>query len=117
MRRSSAAPRTTLAPADAAVAQAAEAHVHRGGLGVAQALAAREQLLERVREQLIRRHVLAAREQLTGGDLVEDGGHLVVPGVAGAARRLRAPHGLLERAAVSAHERDLMAARSARRRP
>ena len=38
-----------------------ELHVHRGRLGVSEALAAGEQLLERVREQLVGGHVLPAR--------------------------------------------------------
>src|SRR5262249_6455433 len=48
----------------AAVQQAAQLHVHDGGLGVPQPFAAGEQLFERVRQELIRRHVLASGEQL-----------------------------------------------------
>ena len=39
---------------------------------VAPALGLREQLLQRMRQQLIRRGVLAPAHELAGGDLVED---------------------------------------------
>src|ERR1700676_1936705 len=47
-------------------------HVHRGSLGVTPALGLRQQLLQRMRQQLIRRGVLAPAHELAGGDLVED---------------------------------------------
>src|SRR6202049_4602493 len=94
----------------ASVAHPEQSHVHRGGFGVAHPLAAREELLEGMREQLVGRHVLPAREQFTGGDFVQDGRHLVVP-------RLRIQHVLLEGldrllqlAVIAAHQRNLMAA-------
>ena len=62
------------------VAKAAKAHVHRRGFAVALSLASGEELLEDVREQLVGGHVLAPRHELTGGDLVENGRGLVVPG-------------------------------------
>ena len=61
-----------------AVAKTAEPHVHRRGFAVPQSFASREQLLEHVRQQLIGGHVLAPGHELTGRDLVEDGGHLVI---------------------------------------
>src|ERR1700674_4902439 len=66
-------------PSGASITHPEQSHVHRGGFGVAHPLAAREELLERMREQLVGRHVLPAREQFTGGDFVQDGGHFVVP--------------------------------------
>ena len=104
-------PATNASFAARAVAPGDELHVDRGGLRVAQPLAAREQLLERVRQQLVRGHVLPAPEQLAGRDLVEDGRHLVV-----AASRvfrtssLESLDGALELAVVAARQSDLMAA-------
>src|SRR5947207_3075783 len=48
-----------------------ELHVHRGRLGVPKALAAGQQLLERMGQQLVCDHVLPAGHQLAGCDLVE----------------------------------------------
>ena len=59
------------------VPHAAEAHVHRRGFGVALTLAPRQQLLEDVRQHLVRGHVLAAAEQFAGGDLVQNRRDLV----------------------------------------
>ena len=57
-------------------------HVDVSGLGVAKAFAACEQLLQRVRQQLIRRGVLAAAEQFACRDLVQDSGQFVGSGFA-----------------------------------
>src|SRR5687767_9863505 len=64
----------------AAITPSDKLHVHRGGFGISQALAAGQELFERVREQLIRGHVLSAPEQFAGRNLVENRGHLVIPG-------------------------------------
>ena len=58
-------------------------------------LAAREQLLEGVREQLVRCHVLTPPEQFAGGDLVENGRHLVVAQQAVEHVAFKFLHGLL----------------------
>ena len=62
----------------ARIAPGDELHVDRGGFRVAQPLAACEQLLEGVRQELVREHVLPAPEKLPGRDLVEDCRHLVI---------------------------------------
>ena len=57
-----------------------KSHVHHGGFAVALPLAADQELLEDVREQLIGGHVLPSCQELAGGDLVENGRRFVVPG-------------------------------------
>ena len=52
-----------------AITVVAKAHVHRRGFGVALALATREELFERVAEELVRRHVLAAADQAPAATL------------------------------------------------
>ena len=93
-----------------AVSPRDELHVQRRRFGVALSLAPRQQLLEGVRQQLVRRHVLASPEQLAGRHLVEDGGHLVVRRAAVENVPLECVDGALELAVVAAHQSDLMSA-------
>ena len=86
----------------------------RGGLGVSLALASGQQLLQGVREQLVRGHVLTAPEQLAGRDLVEDGGHLVVSRQAVEDVVLEGLHRCLESPVIAARQRNLVAAPSSR---
>ena len=84
------------------VTPAGELHVDGDGLSVALALAARQQLLERVREELIGDHVLATREQLASRDLVQNGGHLVIARQAVQDVVLEALNRLLQATVISA---------------
>ena len=81
-----------------------------GGLGIAEPLAARQQLLQRMREQLVREHVLPTAEQLAGRDLVEHGGHLVIAREAIEHVALERLHGVLQATVIPASQCDLMAA-------
>jgi hypothetical protein len=78
--------------------------------GVPLSLAPCQQLLERVRQQLVRRHVLASPEQLADCHLVEDGGHFVVRRAAVENVPLECVHGALELPVIAAHQSYLMAA-------
>ena len=94
----------------AAVAPRNELHVHGRGLGVAEPLAARQHLLEGVRQQLVGRHVLTAAEQFGRRYLVENRGHLVVPLEAVEDVTFKVLDGTLQLPVVSAHETDLVPA-------
>ena len=86
----------------ARVPPAGELRVHGDSLSVALSLAARQQLLEGVREELIGDQVLASREQLASRDLVQNGGHLVIPRLAVQDVVLEALNRLLQATVISA---------------
>src|SRR2546427_1471550 len=85
-----------------------QTHVHRGHLGVPTALGLREQLLQRMRQQLIRHGILAPAHELAGGNLVEDGRQLMVGTHGTQDVVLEQLHDALEASSVAAHERDLV---------
>src|SRR5438105_7459022 len=85
-----------------------QTHVHRGRLRVASALRLREQLLQRMRQQLIRRGVLAPANQLASGDLVEDRSQLMQRSDGAQDVVLEQLYYALETPSVAAHERDLV---------
>src|SRR3954447_24512662 len=61
-----------------AISHPEELHVHRSRLRIPKALTTGQELLERMGQQLICDHVLAARYQLAGCDLVEICGELAI---------------------------------------
>ena len=61
------------------IAPRGQLHIDRRGLRVSLPFAPRQHLFERVRQELIRGHVLTTGQQFAGGDLVEDRRHLVEP--------------------------------------
>ena len=87
-----------------------ELHVERRRFRISLPLAPREQLLERVRQQLVGRHVLPASQQLAGRNLVENGGHLVIRRAAVQHVSFECIDGTLELTVVAAHQADLMTA-------
>ena len=72
-RRSAPAPESRLAVRGAAVAQAAELHVHRGGFGVARSLVLDDELLGHRGEELEAGLLLSRLDEDRAADLVEDG--------------------------------------------
>ena len=70
----------------------------------------REELLENMRQELVGGHVLAPGHELTGRDLVEDGGGVVIPGGLTDDIALQLVDRALQPAAVSANEADLVSA-------
>ena len=85
-----------------------QTHVHRGHLGVAPALRLRKELLQRVREQLIRRGILSSAHELPGSDLVEDCGQLMQGAYGTQDVVLQQLHNTLETAAIAADQCDLV---------
>src|SRR5438094_210311 len=93
-----------------ATAHAQQLHVHRCHFGITGSFTTGQELFQRMREQLIRGHILTPREQFAGSHFVQNRSHFMIArrGVEHIVfERLRS---LLQVAVVAAHERDLMTA-------
>src|SRR5712691_1833487 len=96
------------APNVAAPLHRHEPHIHRGHFGVAPALGLREQLFQRMRQQLIRGGILAPAHELRRGDLVEDGRQLMEGAERAQDVVLEQLHHALKASPVSTHQADLV---------
>src|SRR5438105_228549 len=92
-----------------AVRQGAQPHVHGGCLAIAHAFAARQQLFECVRKQLIRGDVLPSGQHFASSDFVENGSEFVIARPRIDDIILKFLDGLLHWTAVASHQRDLIA--------